>query len=681
MKKIILFLFLISTYCFSQSYYPATLVSTNPITVSYSANGVTQCKEVTNGPFNFNANYAYFSNYTGNGEYSYTVSGAGQILYLTTAKYVNAVDSSWYGNYYDAVTVSCPVVAPTCNAVTEVLNTTTNLCVPALGYHADSNGISVPDVDCPNPMIYSVTPAWHGYWATDKRCVPDKNLTKSQCDSIPGAVFGTVSDANEKTSLNALMYGEGCTNLAYSKSMFTNDGVSDVLHFIPFSPLWNSNNDLVVQSIDKLFGVGKNLFNTIKSKFANSTLSPKPNLSTYEPEIIDMAIGSDGVTYDVVLNAKTPDKTNPNGWWDTYQKFRTNGWDFPETPSNYNPAFNDYVPPTVNTPKFPIVGTSLDDLVYKGSDATSFNNNMIGTANMSKDAVVPDLSPLSSSTINKQVDTTITLNSSLFGTTTQSYPTVLVKDTEIALSDRVESTYKGYTVYPDGSKTFLDISRTKYNVDGHTIDNVTTKTDIPTSIGTKVMNTSYQAFTDGNGVLTSSVNAPTSIITDSASGTVTSTNVASNPIITSSSAKAVDLTPVISKLSSIDSKVQTIIDTPIPKEIAEATVRIQDFNSAVNVFAVDFSTYKDYASSLIDNINQLKTNFDHTKAILENKPTVNEITGTCGFNASFFQGQNIFVDPCMFVAPYRPILALIFTLMGTFSVLGFSVKYLVAKGD
>ncbi len=598
---------------------------------------------------------------------------------------------------YDAFTSSCPSGttktatdsstlwrcipdSPTCDPETQ--DEVDGKCICKNGFNDDEIiGTCKPDIDCPAPMIYKVTDAWHGYWATNKRCVPDSTLSQTDCEAINGAVYGSLDSGVEAITSNALMYGEGCVSENYSKSLFINDATHNIIGFMPFSYLWKAENDLAVQLIDKLFAVGKNGFNAIKNKFASSTQTPKPNLATHEAQIIEMQIGSDGVAYEVALSPKTPPKDNPTSWWDTYQKFRENGWDLPQTPSTYNPKINDPIPPTVNPPKFPVVAKEIDDFFYKGGDSLEFTNNMLGSAKISKDGSVPNLSVLESSPINRQVETTINLNSKLVGTETKSYPTYLVKDTQIALSDRVESTYKGFTKYPDGTKTYLDISRTKYNVDGRIIDDVVTTTNIPTKSGTKIFNTSYQTFKDGNGAITNVISKPTSITTTTSTGTVTTTNNATNSITTNSSKSAVDLSPVIVKLESIESKIQSIIDTPIPKEIAEATVRVQQFNDAIDLFDVGFNSYKDFVDGMVGNINELTTLFDDSKAILENKPVVNEITGTCGFNASFFEGHTIFIDPCMFVAPYRPILALIFTLLATFSVIGFSVKYLVARGD
>ena len=542
-----------------------------------------------------------------------------------------------------------------------------NGCIP--GYNDDEvEGICEPDIECPNPMIYKFT---NVDWGIDTRaCVPDTSISESQCNA-DGFVYAKYLDEDPSDDLSsyASIYGDGCITPDYANKI-----VDDVIWHTLVSgllPTMGSSTTLLAQDLNRLFTSGKNLWNDINLAFRNSSLDDV-KLLTYKPKITEMQMADDGIFYEVEAVAMTSDdvsKITQNE--QAYNQYLKDNGYITQT---------DDLPVGVDNVEFPSVVNDMDDLFYRGSDSSDFTNTMLGTANISKNGKVPDLSVLDSKPLNSQTYTTTSINSNLVTPRIESYPTYVVKTAEKSLVDRVETSYTGYIKYPDGTKTDLAISRVKYLDDGRVIDDVTTTYDVTTTNGVKSFGTNYQSFKDGTGAVTNVINSPSSITTTTTSGTTTTTNQSTNIVTTSTTQNAVDLSPVVEKLNSLDDKLRAIINTTVPTQIAEASLKLDHFNASLDVFDVDFNSYLDFVNGMKDNFNELGTLFDDTKNILENKPVVNEINGQCGFDVVMY-GTDFHVDICSYVSPYRPLLALIFTLLGTFAVFGFSVKFLVARGD
>jgi len=149
---------------------------------------------------------------------------------------------------------------------------------------------------------------------------------------------------------------------------------------------------------------------------------------------------------------------------------------------------------------------------------------------------------------------------------------------------------------------------------------------------------------------------------------------------------AIDLTFTNNKLSSIDktlsdikSEIKDLSDFK-PADSSKADTALDDFKTATTTFDLNWNNYKNFVDGIKLNFTTITTQFEATKSILENKPTINQITGQCGFDVVLYN-KPIHVDPCMFVSPYRSLLSIIFTLFGTFAVLIFAVKYLIARSD
>lgn len=574
--------------------------------------------------------------------------------------------SPWYISYefrdLDVVGNQEPLF---CNDL-ETPNRTTMTCDPILGYHSDDNNVTVPDIACPPSMVYEVEPAWHGLWATDKKCVPNSNLTPDECADV-GGEYGSLYTFNLAV----------CHDPNYLKNLFVDDAIQNVLGFMPFNPLWNSSKDLVVQAVNKLFAAGKNSWTAIKSYFDSTYHS----IQAYEPIIYDMQIGSDGVTYEVGASFKYPTKS-VDDFVDTYNKFRENGWDLPETIGNYDPSIHPSLPPLANVPRFPVV-QNTQNLPLVG--VTDFSNNIVGTKSILDEYIFPT-APAVDAPLNSFVIGTSDIKNSILDSSTKriSIPTKTIVISRENLVDRVVTKYKTEYLFPDNT---FSISTTELSVypDGSSTGVVThvTPIKIGSGVDNSTMTNTYVVTTDSTGnVINSFDESPTVIETTTAS---TSTTIDNTPTTTttttttnntpSTTNTAVDLSMVESKLTSIDTRIQNLVEFK-PADATTFDTVPASLSNAISDFEVSLSSAFVFFEGMQDNLSDLYNQFDNAKATFEDKPQMIVATGSCPFTAPWVFGQTTEVDPCMFVRPFKPILSLFFTMYFTIMVFGFSLKYL-----
>jgi len=400
-----------------------------------------------------------------------------------------------------------------------------------------------------------------------------------------------------------------------------------------------------------------------------------------QADIINMTVGDDGVFYDVATTPKTPTPPN-NGWKDIYDNFIKNGWDFPTASGDISPDVPDL---KMNDVKFPV--ETQPDTYYNVGDNIAFEDSNIITANSIKDHIVPDLSthlqdtPLQSFNVDVAVKPDFLRN-----LPEETYPGTfsLVKSEDLG-GGVTEKTFNGVVTLPDNSTVNYTVKKT-INSDGSGVDDVTVSYEQDTKNGVKTFSNNYSNVYDSSGTVTSSVDNPSNITGSDASGHTTTTTNDPNTVTTGSdSSSAIDLSYTNSKLDSIDSKLTDIsskIDDMVnyrPADATNAETALNNFKTASDLFDVNFNNYLDFVNGIKDNLTLIATQFSDAKAILENKPTINEINGQCGFNVTMYN-KAFFVDPCAFVLPYRPLLSILFTMLMTFAVLMFATKFLVAGG-
>lgn len=569
---------------------------------------------------------------------------------------------SWTDYYYYSSVVDMSVCqnilnpTPTCTENEELVD---GQCVCKVGYSGET---CEPDITCPEPMLYEVTEAWHGYWAQDKRCVPNPNMSESECLAINGAKWGNQYN----------IYGTGCYIENYSKSLFVNNGLETAINFIPFSPLWNSSEDLVVQAVNKLFASGKNSFNAIKSKFDDIFASnPEANLQNMKLEYTDLYIGSDGIYYVADLKQTTPTQT-ADDFLAIYNKFRDNGWDMPIAPGGYDPSIHDPLPPIINQPSFPSVVNT--DNLYLGGDALEIKSNSIISKNILDDFVV--FEEPSGSLYETQIQT-VPLKSNILKTATTEFNLNSFKIAETQLSDRLVTEYTSMIHAPDNSLTTVNTKKTKLN-DGSSIYDVEVVTPIETPSGTKTLTKSYTVTKDSTGAITNNTYNTASTITHTTTtgATTTTTNSTSTTSTTISSTQpAVDLSSTNAKLDDIISKINEFNNYK-PENYATYETAPARLANALTEWEVGVNSALDFVDGLKSNINDLINDFENLKNVFEDKPTMSVAAGTCPFQANWIRGTTTTVNPCEFISPYKPILSLFFTMLFTMYVLAFAFKYL-----
>jgi len=555
--------------------------------------------------------------------------------------------------------------APTCSE-NQHLDSSTNTCVADAGYHMDGNS-PVPDVTCPSSMKYKYV-AMPNYQFDIKTCVPDSNISESACLQNSNNIFLKPTENLDDERFKAyLVYGSGCADKSYLASQSDQENfsflVSGLLPSISGKYLYNFGNTL-----GYLFARSKNLFHDILNSFKSSSSA---SLSTHEPVIIDMTMGSDGVYSDISLSPKSPTPPPNKTWSDIYSDFINNGWDFPQAPNDVSPDVPDF---KINRPNFPTV--PKPDLYYKGDDVISFNDSDIGSANLANSGTAPDISSYLSEPLNTQFQTTVQVAPDVLST---SAPVQLQTDLfhyshSTNLNNDIVDVFKGKIRYPDDTSSDIVINRTQYP-DGSGVNDIHLSHKITTDTSSKTLNTNYQTTFDSSGNAVTTLNDPSSVVSVDSSGyTVVSTNEGTGSLDTSSDLSSINLEPISSRLDNIDSTIKDIVNYS-PEFAIEANANLNSFDQAFNAFDVNFGDYKNFLSGIVTNINDISSQFSDTKNLLENKPTIQQINGTCGFDVTMY-GKSNHVDICAFVAPYRPILSSIFTLFMSLAVIAFGFKFL-----
>ena len=148
----------------------------------------------------------------------------------------------------------------------------------------------------------------------------------------------------------------------------------------------------------------------------------------------------------------------------------------------------------------------------------------------------------------------------------------------------------------------------------------------------------------------------------------------------SSGSGTIDLSGVTSRLDRISSQLtysNNKLDqlTSEPVGTSNLNTKISEYSSKLSDLSLSADNAFDFIDNLKSSLTDLENQFNDAKAFFDDKPTITLQNGTCPFNVTLYHKTYI-VDACQFVSPYRPILAIFFTLIMSFSVFMFSIKYL-----
>ena len=424
----------------------------------------------------------------------------------------------------------------------------------------------------------------------------------------------------------------------------------------------------------KIFAGAKSLWDFIRDKFSSNPVNSFQDLSNQHISVQDLRMTDKGVEPVIDL---TPLEDLPSDA----------AWSVPDNVATSSTSYDGTMP--VDTFDFSSLQQTPSKFDDMPSEIPSYTDNILGTKDILDNS--QDLSSYldSATQINTPVKAKIDLSDSLVNPTqTHQFDLDTVEISKDESGAYPITKYKATIKYSDGSSTIFNIVRTDMGKNGQTYD-ITTYTPLKNG---DVFQKTYHIQKSSSGTVINSFQDPSTIAKVNPDG---STEVVSNssPDLSISKTKSeISLIPITTKLQEIEAKQDITnqelgdIDNNFKDMIDYKPPVNDDFDSSLNKFKValtnydlNMSNFVGYLSNFKNSLQHLKTNFDNSKNILEKKPSLALSSGSCGFNFHAFN-QNYRVDPCMFITPYRPILVVFFTLVGTFAVIMFAVKFLISKG-
>lgn len=574
-------------------------------------------------------------------------------------------DLSWYTWYRTNVPGHCTVVGHTSvgSNIWECYVPIEIPCPPPpslkcdFGYSNDNTPAKtcVPDKECPPTMKYFAQET--GTFSFDiKTCVPNKDISPEDCSSNGGfyASPETPFDSSKGIlgqTVSAKVVaarGSGCYDSAYVQEAGIENEINNALAF----GVAKIDKDFLAQLGKTAFTTGKTIADFVVDFFKTNPTATKQGLLEYKPNFVDVQIQPDG-TYAVM------------DW-----QLRNQIW---EDLGNGNVVSKLQ---TIDTPDI------VPNNVYLGGDISTFSSNIIGTKSFLDDIKPFEVS--ATTPVNGVVNATIDLKNSLYGAEKTSFPT-----TSTLLEKQVDNVGTLKTVvqtkinFPDGSYTTVKTFSSSSTTGSKTFD-VTVQTPIQTNSGLKIYEQGTSITKNSTGEITNSVSKPATVsfVTDSGQ-VVTSPNTSgvNAPIPYPENSSPINLSNVQASLNNINKNLSEIkasfqdAVSHVPTNTLDFNTKISNFQTGLVDFTISVENGFKFVNGLKDSFLDLEKQFQDAKNIFDVKPTLTLQNGTCPFQARWY-GQNVIVDPCMFIAPYRPINAIFFTLICSFAVLIFALKYL-----
>ena len=176
--------------------------------------------------------------------------------------------------------------------------------------------------------------------------------------------------------------------------------------------------------------------------------------------------------------------------------------------------------------------------------------------------------------------------------------------------------------------------------------------------------------------------SPTISYTDSSGHTTTASNTSTTTATQNQDKNSpIDLTNIQNALNQMNktlTETKTMIKDLIeykPSNLTQFDTSLQNFKNGFTDFSLKIDGFLDFLNSFPDFFDDLNRQLEDLLALFDNKPELSLPSGQCPFQANWY-GQTFQVDPCKFVAPYRPIMVIFLTFFMSFAVLLFALKYL-----
>lgn len=562
-----------------------------------------------------------------------------------------AVSNYFIGNYVVETTPTC--LAP--NSITDGECIAPPTC--QFGYHNDTTTAKtcVPDVTCPPSMNYFTKVT--GTFSFDiKTCVPNRDLTPADCAS-KGGTYADLSNLGSRINAVSTMgnlvtaYGSGCYDLNYIQNISADNAIAMALSFFTAK----IDKAFLAQLGKSIYSGGKTIADGILDFFKSNPTAQQVGLLEYKPNFIDVKIQPDG-TYAVM------------DW-----QVRNQIW---EDLGGGNVVQKPYA---VDTPDI------IPNNVYLGGDIYKVQSNLIGTKSFLDNPQilsVPDNLP-----INGVSTSTLDLKNSLYGSEISTFPvnSTVLERTALPSGETLTKTVSKIN-YADGSYTQITSLERKF-ADATKTYEITTTAPIETTNGIKVFENKTTVTTNSNNVVNNVVNSPSTVSYVNSSGAVTtSTNSSvSNSNTISSTSSPINLSQLQAGLDKINKQLSDL-DKAMTDSVKDAPKAIAELNTAIDNFKTGMSDYSSvldnavtFAGGMKDKMLGLEQQLNDALAVFDDKPQIHIQNGACPFTSHWY-GKEVVVDPCMFVAPYRPILSAFLTFFMSVGVLLFCLKFFFRIG-
>ena len=574
---------------------------------------------------------------------------------------MQCVDSCPVGQTWDVEKNACVDPCP----ADQIFNKETGKCEPKL---------KRPDW-CPAPMIYNERKV--ELLLRDKiveDCLPDSKIDKPTCEKM-GWQFhdGCYDNLSGAEMATCMRFPEGCyspvtVNRFKAEIQLEND-------------LFIMGGFMIPLPINAIKNGLSSLGSFFKGLFSSGSKPANLNLLEYRPQIVDIKATKAGP--EPVFNLNPVDDNaivfnsvfKETGKLDATASASSNIVKSPQATADVSP----------NLRKFDLP---------KDASISKLENNTIVTAKLkdisnpipTKDITVPN----EVKNINLDYDLNTMFKAS--DKPTPNLPMTIKQTSNVG----GKATYKGNIVTPDNSVIDVDVVETT-NPTGSRVQNVTYSYVYRTPSGSSKFSTGYVNTIESNNNVTNSIPKDSTSTSSSGSSSNSGSGGSSSTTTPSQPTQSINLSSLEqainrngAKLDSINDTLTSIKNQQLEQWNYEPNVNTATSFSALQSELAKFDVSVNDAFNFLNNfkgdIDNLMNNFNESLDIINKGIDAPDIPkGTCPFSISGptpgSNTKNLFeIDPCRFVAPYKSILTLFFTIWFSFEIIMFSLKYLFRVG-
>ena len=527
---------------------------------------------------------------------------------------------------------------------------------------------------CPKPMIYNERKV--ELLLRDKiveECLPDPNISESDCKKRNMKFHGCDDSVSGYELATCMSIPSGC----YAPETIERFKAEKQLD----NDLFIIGGFMIPLPINAFKNGLSSLGSFFKGLFSSGAKPANLNLLEYRPQIVDVKATIAGP--EPVFNLNPVDDNaivfnsvfKETGKLDATASASLNIVKSPQATADVSP----------NLRKFDLP---------KDASISKLENNTIVTAklkDMSKPIPTKEITvPNEVKNINLDYD----LNT-MFKASDKPTPNLpmTIKQTSNAGN---KATYKGNIVTPDKSVIDVDVVETTTST-GSKVQDVTYSYIYKTPSGSSKFSTGYVNTITSDNKVTNSIPKDSTSTNSSGSSSNSSSGGSSSTTTPSQPTQSIDLSSLEQAINRNGAKLDTINDTltSIKNQQQEqwnyepnvnTATSFASLQSELTKFDVSVNDAFNFLNNFKGDIDNLMNNFNESLDIINKGIDSPDIPkGTCPFSISGptpgSNTKNLFeIDPCRFVAPYKSILTLFFTIWFSFEIIMFSLKYLFRVG-